>query len=146
MVQWYYMCITHRNLYIEINRVKLIITTGIGFPQGDILNKHRVFGQVFADDSIAKKVGKNLHQMMSRIQKVVTELEVWGEERWLKFNATKTVVIIFTKCRLKTKDYPNRLLVSNKPVEFSNSVKYFGVTFDSKLLWTEHFNSSTKEM
>ena len=71
--------------------------------------------------------------MMSRIQKVVTELEDWGEEHGLKFYATKTVVIIFTKSRLKTKDYPNRLLVSNKPVEFSNSVKYLGVTFDSKL-------------
>ena len=57
--------------------------------------------------------------MMSRIQKVVTELEIWGEEHGLKFNATKTVVIIFTKGRLKPKDYPNRLLVGDKPVEFS---------------------------
>ena len=157
MVQWYYMCIKHRNLYIEINGTKLIITTGIGFPQGgvcsakfwviayddavDILNEHKVFGQVFADDSIAMKGGKNLHQMMSRIQKVVNELETWGEERGLRFNASKTVVILFTKSRLKTKDYPNRLLVGNEPVEYSNSVKYLGVTFDSKLLWTEHFNT-----
>ena len=107
MVDWYYKCITHRNLYIEINGVKLVITTGVGFPQGGvcstkfwviayddaviILNEHRVFGQVFADDSIAMKGGKNLHQMMSRIQKVVMDLESWGEERGLKFNATKTV-------------------------------------------------------
>ena len=97
----------------------------------DILNEHRVFGQVFADDSIAMKGGKNLHQMMSRIQKVVAELEKWGEERGLKFNASKTVVIVFTKSRLKTQDYPNKLLVGNKPVEFSNSVKYLGVTFDA---------------
>ena len=79
--------------------------------------------------------------MMSRIQKVVTELENWGEKRGLKFNASKTVVIIFTKSRIKAHDYPNRLLVGNNPVEFSNSVKYLGVTFDSKHLWTEHFNS-----
>ena len=155
------MCITHRILYIEINGVKLVITTGIGFPQGgvcsakfwviayddavDILNEHRVFGQVFADDSVAMKGGKNLHQMMSRIQKVVTALETWGEKRGLKFNATKTVVIIFTKSRLKEKDYPNKLLVSNKQVEFSNNVKYLGVIFDSKLLWNEHFNSQIKK-
>ena len=106
-------CITHRNLYIEINGVKLVITTGVGFPQEgvcsakfwviayddavQILNEHRVFGQIFADDSIAMKRGKNLHQMMSRIQKVVDKLEEWGEQRGLNFNATKTVVVIFTK-------------------------------------------------
>ena len=60
-------------------------------------------------------------------------------------NASKTVVIIFTKNRIKAQDYPNRLLVGNKPVEFSNSVKYLGITFDSKLLWTEHFNSQLKK-
>ena len=113
MVQWYYKCIMHRNMYIEINGVKLVITTGVAFPQGGvcsakfwviacddavlILNEHRVFGQVLADNSIAMKGGKNLHQMMSIIQKVVDKLEEWGEQRGLKFNATKTVVLIFTK-------------------------------------------------
>ena len=45
-----------------------------------------------------------MHQMISRIQKVVTSLETWGEERGLKFHATKTVVVIFTKCRIKNAD------------------------------------------
>ena len=132
MVNWYYGCITHRNLYIEINGVKLVISTGTGFPQGGvcsakfwviayddavlILNEHRIFGQVFTDDSIAMKGGKNLHQMMSRMQKVVTNLEEWGKERGLKFNASKTVVVIFTKARLKESEYPNKLLVSGEPV------------------------------
>ena len=69
MINWYYGCITHRNLYIEMNGIKIVISTGSGFPQGgvcsakfwviayddavNILNEHRVFGQVFADDSIA---------------------------------------------------------------------------------------------
>ena len=102
-----------------------------------ILNEHRIFGQVFADYSIAMKGGKNLHQMMSRIQ----NLEEWGKERGLKCNASKTVVVIFTKARLKESEYPNKLLVSCEPVEFSNQARYLGVTFDSKLLWTEHFNN-----
>ena len=78
---------------------------------------------------------------MSRIQKVVTNLEEWGEERGLKFNASKTVVVIFTKSRLKESEYPNKLLVSGEPVEFSSQARYLGVTLDSKLLWTEHFNN-----
>ena len=66
--------------------------------------------------------------MMSRIQSVVTELEVWNEERGLKFSATKPVVIIFTKSRLKTEDYPNILLVSNKPVELGAVAYLLGNT------------------
>ena len=157
MVNWHYGCITHQNLYIEINGDKIVISTGTGFPQGGvcsakfwviayddvilILNEHRIFGQVFTDDSIAMKGGKNLHQMMSRIQKVVTNLEEWGEERGLKFNASKTIVAIFTKAILKEREYPNKLLVSGEPVEFSNQARYLGVTLDSKFLWTEHFNN-----
>ena len=45
-----------------------------------ILNELMIFGQVFADDSIAIKGGIFLHQMMSRILKVVTKLEEWREE------------------------------------------------------------------
>ena len=54
------------------------------------------------------------------------------------------VRIIFTKSRLKEKDHPNKLIVSVEPVQFSDSVKYLGVTLDSKLLWTEHFTSQLK--
>ena len=55
------------------------------------------------------------------------------------------VIRTFVEYLVKAQDYPNRLLVGNKPVEFSNSVKYLGITFDSKLLWTEHFNSQLKK-
>ena len=106
-----------------------------------ILNEYRIFGQVFADDSIAMKGGKNLHQMMSRLQKVVTHLEDWGKERGLKFNATKTEVVIFTKSRLKPENMPNKLLVSGKSVEFNITVKYLGVTFDSSFTWNTHFKN-----
>ena len=58
---------------------------------------------------------------------MVTNLEEWGEDRGLKFNASKTVVVIFTKARLKESEYPNKLLVSGEPVEFSNQARYLGV-------------------
>ena len=97
------------------------MSISIGFPQGGvcsaklwviayveavyILNEHSIFGQVFVDDSVGMKKGKNLHQSMSRLQKFATKLEEWGEKRGLKFNASKTVVIIFTKSRLKNSNF-----------------------------------------
>ena len=63
---------------------------------------------------------------MSRLQKVVTELEDWGIKCGLKFNASKTEVVIFTKANLKHKDYPNKLKISQQEVEFGNEAKYLG--------------------
>ena len=40
---------------------------------------------------------------------------------------------------------PNKLLIGGNEVEFNNSVKYLGVTFDSSLTWNIHFkNQLTK--
>ena len=157
MVLWYHSCITHRNLHIEINGEKITLTTSVGFPQGGvcsakfwviaydeavyILNEHGIFGQVFADDSVGLKGGKNLHHSMSRLQKSVTKLEEWGTDRGLKFNASKTVVVIFTKSRLKSSQLPNKLKVGGIDVDFSDTAKYLGVTLDSKLNWGIHFNN-----
>ena len=71
--------------------------------------------------------------MMSRVQKVVTCLH------------KKTVVITFTKSRLKDDEYPNKLIVDGENVKFSTAAKYLGVTLDSNLLCTEHFNNQYKK-
>ena len=138
MVGWYDSYITHRNIIININGEILELSASAGFPQGGvcsakfwviaydeallILNKHGVHGICFADDSLALRGGKNLHQIMSRLQKVVTELEEWGIKCGLKFNAGKTEVVIFTKANLKPKDYPSKLRVSQQEVDFGNEL------------------------
>ena len=87
MVKWYYNYITHRNLHIEVKGSEAKLSTSTGFPQGgvcsakfwivafneaiQILNKHGVYGNGFADDCVALIGGSNTDQMMSRMQKVV---------------------------------------------------------------------------
>ena len=63
---------------------------------------------------------------MSRVQKVVTDIEEWGRQNGLIFNALKTEVVIFTRARLKDTEYPNRLIMGNNRIEFGNHVKYLG--------------------
>ena len=36
MVNWYYNCITHRNVYIMINSEEMCLSTGVRFPQGGV--------------------------------------------------------------------------------------------------------------
>ena len=90
----------------------------------EILNQRGVYGIGFADDCAALLGGNNLHQQMSRVQKVVTYIEEWGRKNGLIFNALKTEVVIFTWARLKDTEYPNRLIMGNNRIEFGNSVKY----------------------
>ena len=63
---------------------------------------------------------------MSRLQKVVTGLKDWGITWGLKFNSSKTEVVIFTKSNLKVENNPKRLVVGGQKVDFSPSAKYLG--------------------
>ena len=78
---------------------------------------------------------------MSRTQKVVDELIKWGLTCNLKFNPEKTVCIIFTKYK-SIAEYPNKLTVSGKRIDFSTTTKYLGIYLDHKLLWTYHINQA----
>ena len=105
LATWYYNYISHRNMYTTINGITKTLTTTNGFPQGgvcsakfwiiafdeaiQIINKRGVYGTGFADDCAAIIGGNNLHQQMSRIQKVVTEVEEWGTKQGLVFNPQK---------------------------------------------------------
>ena len=79
--------------------------------------------------------------MMNKLQKVVTKLETWGHTAGLKFNFSKTEVVIFTKKRLRPEQMPPKLKVSGQTVEFSTTAKYLGVTLDHNLTWSTHLNN-----
>ena len=161
VVNWYYNYITHRNLHINIKGIKKVISAGTGFPQGgvcsakfwvivfneaiDIINTLGVYGNGFADDCIALIGGTNLDQMMSRMQKVVTKLEIWGRKYGLTFNPAKTIVVVFTHKYKYERDLPNKLKVGEQDIEFSQEAKYLGVTLDYKLYWNIHHENVVKK-
>ena len=117
MAKWYYNYISHRNMYTKINGVTQAITTTTELSQGgvcsakfwiiafneaiELLNQRGVNDVGFADNCAALLGGNNLHQQMSRVQKVVTDIEEWGRQNGLTFNALKTGVVVFTRARIK---------------------------------------------
>ena len=136
LVNWYYKYIKHRNLHIQIKGCHKVLSTDTGFPQGGVCSTKFC--------SVALMGGENLDQMMSRMQKVVTSLEAWGEKYGLVFNPSKTEVIIFSKAHKIERKAPNRLVVDKQEIEFTQKAKYLGVYLDNKLLWSRHIDFATK--
>ena len=156
MVNWYYNYLIHRNIYTEISGTKICFSTSTGFPQGGvnsadfwsivfdpalkIINKDPVRGDGFADDLLVLKGGYSLTAAMSAIQKTINELATWGKEYGLKFNADKTVVVIFHRRKIPEYRMPQQLTVGGKQVPFSSNMRYLGVMLDEKLKWTTHLD------
>ena len=153
MVQWYFNYITHRDIIVDMYGDIALFSTGIGFPQGgvcsakfwliafdtaiQIINTMGVMGNGYADDCSALYGGRRLDHAIKRLQKVLNELTRWGRTCGLHFNPAKSVAVVFTRRR---KTPPCSLVIDGKPIPYESSVKYLGITLDSKLHWQPHID------
>ena len=72
---------------------------------------------------------------------MLTKLVAWGDSCGLKFNADKTVVVLFIR---KHKLPVNFIKFENKVIPYSHQVRYLGVELDSKLHWKPHIHEKIK--
>ena len=72
----------------------------------------------------------------------MTELISWGKSCNLKFNKEKTAVVDFSR-RRKNPDL--KMVMNNKTMEYSKTVKYRGVTLDRKLDWKTHIEEKIRK-
>ena len=144
--EWYYEYLKYRVIIIEGKNSNFTTHIALGFPQGGvcsasfwaiayneavkILNARGLEGQVYADDSCALIGGTDLNYMFRRMNQVLEQLVAWGLSCGLKFNATKTEAILFSR------DNPNKrkfevptLKMEGKRIALSDKVKYLGVTW-----------------
>jgi len=151
IVKWYKDYITSRIISYQNGDDTITKNVSLGFPQGgvasavfwaiafnpavNIINKYDIRGNAFADDCGALFGGSHLNRIIPKLQKMLNELTAWGKSCNLKFNPQKTVVVHFTRRRVK----PNlEIKVDGVAVKYSDTVKYLGVTLDSKMTWQPH--------
>ena len=158
MVQWYYNYMSHRDIAIELHGESAIFSTGVGLPQGgvcsakfwliafdtaiQIINRHKVEGNGYADDCSALSGGRRLDHAIGRLQKVLDSLSAWGKTCGLHFNPEKSVAVLFTRRR---KVPPRPLYIDGKEIKYQQEVKYLGVTLDSKLYWNKHIDEKVEK-
>ena len=113
----------------------------IGSDAMDDVEQTRMLALAFADDFNLIKSGRNMTQLGMHAQEGINKLCEWAERNSLQFNADKTKALVFTK---KVKFYKPPLYINGKEIEYVNTFKYLGVTFDSKLNWKEHIKTQVK--
>jgi ribonuclease HI len=108
-----------------------------------IIQKAKILGIAFADDTMKGTSGRCLHTILIKLQRTLNDLTEALDETGMKFSPEKTTVIIFSKKNINTQNLP-RLTMYNKPIEFQEQTKYLGVTFDSKLTFKPHITNKFK--
>ena len=158
LVEWYYNYLSRRILRISLHGDTLSYVCGQGFPQGgvasakfwiiafnpaiEIINRHMVTGQGYADDLAAVFGGREPDVLIPRMQEVLDELVEWGESCNLSFNPDKTVAVGFTRARRHV--FEQQLTIHGQPIQYVDQVKYLGLHLDKRLNWTAHLEHKLK--
>ena len=151
IVEWYYHYLKNRILEIEMHSQTVYYHTDVGFPQGgvasakfwviafdpaiEIINSCFIEGNGYADDCAAVFGGPDVDVIRTRLQRMLDRLVEWGASCNLSFNPTKSVAVLFSRRRSVDRCV---LTLGGEALNFYQSVKYLGVTLDSKLFWTKH--------
>ena len=108
-------------------------------------SSHGVTGELFADDGNGLIGGKDIDYMAQRLNRVCRDLSQWGQTCGLTFNASKTVAKLLSKSNIEKQKYEDKKLVKmdGMKIPFSETVKYLGVTLDSKISWKQQIENKT---
>ena len=157
--QWIINMVTNRYISITHKQTTKRIQVRRGCPQGgilspflwnlvidDLLNYSAKdipgYLQAFADDLSSLAEGNDLDVIWERTQRTITTIENWCSTKGLSVSTLKTKIVMFTWNRKWTL---RPIKVGNTPIELSPTVKFLGVTLDSKLNYNEHINKITNK-
>ena len=106
----------------------------------DCNNMEEDFIQAFADDLAILIIGTDLNVTMRDIaNKYLRLIDRWCSENGVKLSTIKTKAIFFSTLDRKYKIHALKL--KDKTIDFSDEVKYLGVTFDKHLRWDTHIRN-----
>lgn len=122
-----------------------------GLPQGSILSPilYSIFVSdlkvgaqsntaCFADDTAIYSSSNQSNAICRKLQLSLTRVEKFFNKWKIRANAAKTQAIIFPFDGRRRRTPTSRLTLNGTPVDFTDNVKYLGVTLDKKLLFKQH--------
>ena len=152
-LQWFISYLKERTQSVQIRHTKsLKLSINCGVPQGSILgpilfiiyiNDIQNFGEskklLYADDTNLFIPGKNINELIVKMNKELSELSEWLIANKLSLNASKTHYVLFNPGRVGPRHSPTtNLVINNCILSEKSSTMFLGVVLDSKLNWGEH--------
>ena len=153
ILRWYKFYLENRYAETSLHGVKVLKKVSKGVQQGSLLSPliwsvyfekwlslkmGPVSPKAFCDDGIMLLTGHDQHSMVDIMQQAIGKTMVFGVQEGLKFNPKKTQVMFFHR-KNKFKQ-PKMLKMSGLEIPYSDSVKYLGVTLDTRLRFNKHID------
>ena len=124
-----------------------------GVPQGSVLSvllfslkmnsvtrcfplNSRFMYSLYVDDLQISYRHPDLREIEKVLQKTLNDLQSWSKINGFKFSTPKTKLVHFSK-RNQTTPLP-QLKLYQRTLNYSNSARFLGLEFDSRLSWTPH--------
>ena len=104
-----------------------------------------VYVPAFAIDVAAVARGTNLKDLRESVQWALDKIQVWVAEAALELSPTKSVAVFFIKGKLADINFPGKLRVNGKEIEYSHEARYLGVQLDWKLNFREDIDLKIKK-
>ncbi|XP_048484155.1 uncharacterized protein LOC105391530 [Plutella xylostella] len=149
---WVESMLTNRTVKTTLLDKSIEVKITRGCPQGGVLsplewsivvdtllcelNEARFDTQGYADDLVITIVGKSASTISDLMQRALRMVERWCREYELSVNASKTIIVPFTRRRILDGLRPPDFF--GETVNFSKEAKYLGVILDQKLTWNQH--------
>jgi ribonuclease HI len=121
-----------------------------GTPQGSVISPvlfivmindipftNSIQHSIYADDVAIWAGGSSEQVINDKIKENLLLLTNWCDEWGFQISPQKTQGIIFSKKRVFL---PEKLYINDVPIQFTQSVKYLGVIFDTHLIFAQHIN------
>ena len=156
LCRWIGAMLHSRRTRADLLDDSVVITPVKGCPQGGVLSpllwnlvvdgllldlsNKGIFAQGYADDVVLMVQGKFTNTVADIMNDSLRHVTNWCQREGLSINPSKTVVVPFT--RKKNLESLSRLRIGSTQLEVSATVKYLGLTLDSKLAWNAHLNNT----
>lgn len=149
----------NRSFCVSVNnRSSSFKSIPAGLPQGSILSpilyslytsdfKHtRSFNVAYyADDTALISSSKLTSALLKKMEKSLESCNKYFTKWKIKINHAKTQAIIFPYNKSPKRNPARPIIFNGNNIEIQKIVKYLGVTFDHKLLFSKHINSACEK-
>ena len=151
---WFSSYLSNREQYVCYDGVSSDYgNISCGVPQGSILGpilfliyindivnvSTALFLILFADDTNAFITGKNISELISKMNCELRKLVIWLDVNKLRLNTKKTHFMVFSTTKKTIPDHC-KLFISNDQIHQVSHTKFLGVMIDNKLNWDFHIN------